>query len=66
LLARLTGASGTLRIIAPFPEGDTGELPLMLVAITCAEILDPQAKPKGVPVKVILGTEQLRAETIAA
>ena len=41
--SKSVGASGTVRIIAPFPYDETRELPFMLVAMICALILAPQA-----------------------
>ena len=35
-LAKASGASGLVRITAPFPALDTRELPLMLIATTLA------------------------------
>jgi hypothetical protein len=42
-LARASGASGFVKIFAPVPSVETGELPLMFVATTLAYIIEPQA-----------------------
>jgi predicted metallopeptidase len=36
--ARLSGASGLVKIIAPLPASEVAELPLMLIATTLAQI----------------------------
>jgi len=43
-LARLTGASGLVSIIAPFPDVEASEGLTILVAIILAKMLDPHGR----------------------
>ena len=56
----LSGASGTVKIIAPFPWSDSSEVPYKLVALTFAKILEPHAKLKGADLSVEMGIKQER------
>jgi len=41
------GGSGTVKIIAPFPDSDCIELPLIFVAIIFAYMLEPHGRLNG-------------------
>ena len=58
---RFSGASGLVRITAPFPAFDVIELFTMFVAIIFAYMLDPQGKLKGAARRVEILTVQLVA-----
>lgn len=60
-LIRLIGASGTLRIIAPWPASDMIELPLILIAITLTKTSEPHAKLNGAAFNAKLLIVQLTA-----
>ena len=44
LSATFSGASGIVRIIAPFPDVEKDEFPIILLALTYAYTLEPQGK----------------------
>ncbi len=55
LFARLIGASGIVRMIAPFASLENAELPTKFVALTLAQTLEPHAKLNGVLLSVVAG-----------
>ena len=63
--ARLIGAAGLVKIIAPLPPSDTTEDPLMLVAITFAQIPCPHYMLYGLCVNLTLGIVQFPLSLVA-
>ena len=55
---RFLGASGVIKMTAPFPAREVPELPIMLVASTVANTLEPHGRLNGATVKAITGTRQ--------
>jgi len=41
---RLSGASARVKIIAPLPGDELAEVPTKFVAVTLAQMLDPQGR----------------------
>ena len=56
--AKLSGDSGTVRMMAPSPTSLTVDGPYALCAVTLAKISDPHSKAKGALLNVAIGTEQ--------
>ena len=48
-------ASATVKITAPLPRVDVSEFPKLLVAKTCAYILEPHGRLKGAALSVLVG-----------
>lgn len=59
--AKLKGASGLVKIIAPLPSTDVAEEPLTLSATITACMLEPQGKLNGAVVKVALGIVHVKS-----
>jgi hypothetical protein len=63
---RFIGASGARVIIAPLPAGELWETPMIFVAVTFANTLEPQTRLKGASCKVANGIVHIKAEMTAA
>lgn len=55
-LERPVGTSGEIATRSPFPATEYGEVPLMLVAETCANTCLPHASENGGVVSVLMST----------
>lgn len=63
---RFKGASGTSTITAPLPTTDVADSPYAFVAVNLTLTFAPFGKLKGAAVRVVRGTEQVRAAMMAA
>lgn len=63
---RETGTSGTVSNTAPLPELEVKEFPYALVATILAKTLAPHCKLNGTVLRVLIGIEQVSAETMPA
>ena len=55
---RAIGASGFVKITAPFPYADSTELPYWFEAMIFAKMLEPQGRLNGACLSVEIGIEQ--------
>lgn len=60
----MTGASGTERMIAPFPYTDLDDDPILLIALTTAKTLDPHYRLYGAATRVEIGIAQVLLDVI--
>jgi hypothetical protein len=61
-----TGMSGTVSNTAPLPGFEVKEFPYALAATILAKTLAPHCKLNGTVLRVLIGIEQVSAETMPA
>lgn len=66
LFLTFSGGLGRVIITAPFPASENADVPLMLVAETCANTDDPHGSEYGAYVNTVIETLQESIDRIVA